>query len=310
VRPVHSSVIYINGEFLPEEQAKVSVLDRCFLYGDGVFDATWVYEGVPFQIHQHIDRFFRSMKYTNIECPISKNELLTAVLQTLDKNNVTGECYIRMQISRGVGLGVRTRKFERLNLVITPMLDTATWDRERSNVADTKGLKAIVCSTRRIPPVCIDPRIKSCNYLNQILGGIEALSAGYDNGIMLDIRGFVAEGVAENVFAASGKKVATPNQVNILEGGTRETLLRLAKNANFEVQIRDMTVYDLYTAEEVFLTGSSYGIAPIVEIDGRKIGDGVPGPVFRDLKHLFLQEVNNYVHSFKAGKIKWDSYRK
>lgn len=271
--------VYLNGQLVPAAEAKISVFDRSFVYGDGVFEGIEVQDGGIFKLDAHIDRFYRSAAFLRIPIPISKDELRDAIIEVVRRSELWNG-YLRPLVTRGEGpLGLeRVAELGPPNLVIMP---------QRRPIKEEKRCRAIVLSTRRNPPECLDPRVKSNNYLNNILGKMEQLDAGVEAGIFLDVHGHVSECCGENLFAVSGGGLRTPPVTRTLDGITRGTVIQLAREEGFPVAEADMTKYDLYTADELFLTATLSGLGYIVEVDGRRIGDGEPGPVSQRLYQLY-----------------------
>ncbi len=278
-------IIYLNGNFVSEEEAKISPFDHGFLYGDGVFESMVVTNGLVFKLDQHLKRLYDSLTVLKIKIPFSKDELKKLVLETLRRNNLR-DGYVRLVVSRGVGYpALDPRACEKPTIVIIPSTKTfpQSFRGSYSDIID----KVVTVSTRKIPSVCIEARVKSLNYLNNILARIEALEAGANEAIMLDLHGFVTEGPGENVFIVKLGCLYTPPTHNILNGITRQTVLELAKNMGIKAYEQNLTRYDLYTADEAFFTSTFGGIKPIREIDGRKIGLKVPGPITEKLKKAY-----------------------
>jgi branched-chain amino acid aminotransferase len=271
--------VYINGEFVPAAEARISVFDRSFVYGDGIFEGIEVQDGGIFKLDAHIDRFYRSAAFLRIPVPVAKSDLRTAIVEVVRRSELR-DGYLRPLLSRGAGpLGLeRVAELGPPNLVIMP---------QRRPIKEEKQCRAIVLATRRNPPECLDPRVKSNNYLNNILGKMEQLDAGVDAGIFLDTHGFVAECCGENLFAVHGGALRTPPVTRTLDGITRNTVIELAREERIPVAEADMTRYDLYTADELFLTATMSGLGYIVEVDGRPIGTGEPGPISRRLYQLY-----------------------
>ncbi|MDR5695441.1 MAG: branched-chain-amino-acid transaminase [Armatimonadota bacterium] len=268
-------VAYVNGEFVPKEEARVSALDHGFLYGDGVFEGIRVYNGRIFRLEQHIDRLYESAQTIMLEIPLSKEEMKQAIVETVRRNGLR-DAYIRPIVSRGVGdLGLDPRKCGRPTVVI--IVDhIQLYPKE----AYEKGLRTITASTRKIPPHCLNPRVKSLNYLGNIMARIEANLAGVEEAIMLTIDGYVAECSADNIFIAKdGTVITPPPHLGILKGVTRDAVLELCGKLDIPAFERVFTLHDVYTADECFLTGTGAEIAPVVVVDGRRIGDGKPGPI-------------------------------
>jgi len=282
--------VYINGEFVPKENAKISVWDHGLLYGDGVYEAIRVYEGNIFKLKEHIDRLYNSAKAIKIEIPMTKEELLEAVVELVKRNKLRNG-YLRIIVTRGVGfMGVDPRNCEKPTIIIMSEL--------RKALFGGKPITAIVSTIRRFPSQCLDPKIKSLNYLNNVLAKIQAIEAGTDDAIMLNMEGYVAEAVTENIFVVKKNIIYTPPlTAGILEGITRSVVIEIAKNLGFEVREENLTIYDLYTADEVFLTGTAAEITPVVKIDGRLVGNGEPGPIFKKI----LEEYQKIVKDPKFG---------
>ncbi|HDI10328.1 MAG TPA: branched-chain-amino-acid transaminase [Euryarchaeota archaeon] len=276
--------VYIDGSFYPKDEAKISVFDHGFLYGDGVFEGIRVYNGLIFKLREHIERLYKSAKHIKLEIPIEKEEMINRVVEAVKKNGFK-DAYIRLIVTRGIGdLGLDPRKCPKPSIVIIVQPMGPLLGKE----AQEKGAKAIISSIRRIPTDCLSAEIKSLNYLNSILARIEANEAGAHEAIMLDKRGFVSEGTGDNVFIVKDNKIITPpNTAGILEGITRNRVMELGRELGYEVSEEEITVHDLYTADEVFLTGTAAEIVPVVEINGRKIGNGRPGPVTKRLMEEF-----------------------
>ncbi|MBN1911474.1 MAG: branched-chain-amino-acid transaminase [Pirellulales bacterium] len=270
--------IYINGTLYDKEDAKISVYDHGLLYGDGVFEGIRSYGGKVFRLKEHLDRLWLSAKAIMLEIPISKDEMARAIESTLAVNSIT-DGYIRLVITRGCGtLGLDPNKCSDPQvIIITDRI--ALYPEEFYE----KGLEIITASVPRIHPAALSPRIKSLNYLNNILAKIEGLQAGCIEALMLNHKGEVSECTGDNVFLVrNGGLFTPPNDAGILEGVTREAVMELAVEAGIEVQQIPLTRHDVYIADECFLTGTAAEVVPVVKIDGRSIGDGTPGPMTRD----------------------------
>lgn len=276
--------IYIDGEFVPEEEAKVSVFDHGLLYGDGVFEGIRAYNGYVFKLEEHLDRLYDSAKAIHLEIPLTREQMREAILQTLRVNQLK-TAYIRPIVTRGIGdLGIDPRKCKGKPTVIIIVRD---WMALYPEELYQRGLRVIVATTRAKPPESLSPSIKSLNYLANIMAKIEANVRGADEAIMLDIHGFVAEGTADNVFMVKRGVLYTPPVTTNLPGITRAAIIELAREAKYEVLEEHFGVAQLYTADEAFLTGTAAEVMPIVEIDGRTIGSGWPGPITQDLRRRF-----------------------
>ena len=278
------SVIYVNGEFLPESEAKVSLYDHGFLYGDGVFEGIRAYNGRVFRLKEHVDRLYDSARAIALEIPLTKDEMIEAILETLRRNNYE-DAYIRPIVTRGEGdLGLDPLKCPRQNVFIL----TVEWGAMYGDLYE-EGLTAVTVSIKRNRSDTLPPNIKSLNYLNNILAKIEANEKGGDEAIFLDTNGFVSEGSGDNIFTVKDGIISTPPTINNLKGITRAVTIELARKKNYPVLERDLGLFDLYTADEVFVTGTAAEIAPITKIDGRIIADGKPGPITRDLIKEFVK---------------------
>ncbi len=276
--------LYLNGEFVPEEEVKISAFDHGFLYGDGVFEGIRAYDGYVFKLEEHLDRLYDSARAIKLEIPLTRDQMREAILETLRINQLRTS-YIRPIVTRGVGdLGIDPKKCPGPPTVLIIVRE---WKSLYPEELYEKGLRAIVASTRARPPESLSPTIKSLNYLTNILAKLEANAAGADEAIMLDVRGFVAEGTADNLFLVKRETLYTPPVATNLPGITRGVILELARQAGYAVREEYFGVAQLYTADEVFLTGTAAEVVPIVEIDGRPIGTGRPGPVTRDLRERF-----------------------
>jgi branched-chain amino acid aminotransferase len=279
--------VCIDGDFVPAATASVSVFDHSFLYGDGVFESVVCRNGHMFALADHLERLRYSCMYLRIDPPFDQQQITAFIGELLERNGLS-DGYVRIVISRGEGYPVSDpRRASRPKLVISVQAAPATpWARDA-------GVKLAIASTRRIPPICLDPRVKCNNYLNHIIAKLEAIAAGADDAIMLDLDGNVAELPTANIFVRHRRMLSTPPVNNILAGITRETVLRLiaagAAGPHIEASPRTMTPYDLFTADEVFIAGTGTGIAFVESIDGRTIGDGAAGLVTRRLADAYEQ---------------------
>ena len=271
--------VYLNGKFVPAAEATVSVFDRSFVYGDGVFEGIEVENGGIFKLDAHVDRLYRSAVFLRIAIPMSKDEMREAIIEVVKRSDLRNG-YVRPLVSRGAGpLGLeRVAELGPPTVVVMP---------QHRPPKEARSYRAVILATRRNPAQCLDPRVKSNNYLNNILGKFEQVDAGADAGIFLDVDGFVSECCGENLFSVREGRIATPPATRTLDGITRQTVIALAGEAGIPVAECEMTRYDLYTADELFLTATLSGIGYIVEVDGRRIGSGEPGPVSRQLYALY-----------------------
>lgn len=277
---------YVDGKYVPKEQASVSIYDHGFLYGDGVYEAIRAYDGIIFKLREHIDRLFESAKSIKIEMPLSKDDLRGLVIEVLRKNQLTNS-YIRIVVSRGRGrMGVDPRNCPKPTIVIMAE------PREPLFGENVRGISAIVSSLRRTPSWSLDPRIKTLNYLNNIMAKIEAIESGVEEAIMLNEQGYVAETSTENIFIVKNGIVSTPHpSQGVLRGITRDTVLGIARELGYTLEERAITVHELYNADEVFVTGTAAEVVPIVKIAGRKIGEGEAGPVFAKILGRFKESI-------------------
>jgi branched-chain amino acid aminotransferase len=282
-------LVYINGKYYPKSQAKISVYDHGLLYGDGIFEGIRAYNGIVFKLKEHIDRLYRSAKVIMLDIPLTKEEMINAVLQTLRKNNLRN-AYIRLVITRGIGdLGLDPRKCTQPTIIIiTDVIKL------HATEAKEKGIRALIVWVKRDPVDATSHEVKSLNYLNSILGKIEANIAGFDEAICLDRNGYVCEGVAENIFIVqNGTIITPPTSTGALKGITRDFVIRLARGLGYEVIEKNVTPSDLFTAEEVFFTGTAAEIVPVVEVNRRVINDGKPGSITRRLMEEFVKRIGD-----------------
>ncbi len=274
--------IYIDGIFYPKEEAKISVFDHGFLYGDGAFEGIRAYNGRIFRLNEHIDRLYDSAKAIDLAVPISKNEMTEVIKGVMKKNGLTN-AYIRPIVTRGVGdLGLSPTKCPKASIIVI----ATEWGAMYGDLYE-KGLKAITVSVRRVPAECLPPNIKSLNYLNNILGKIEANCKGGDEAIFFDTNGYLSEGSGDNIFIIKNGGIFTPHTINNLKGITRAVCIEIAHSLGISIEERNMGYFDLYTADEIFVTGTAAEVAPITLVDGREIGSGKIGPVTRQVMEAF-----------------------
>lgn len=275
--------IYLNGQLVGKEQAMVSVFDHGLLYGDGVFEGIRVYGGKVFLLKDHIDRLYESAKAIRLEIPISPAAMIQATKDTVAANGIT-DGYVRLVVTRGAGsLGLDIRRTSNPQIII--IADTITL--YPAEIYEN-GMHLITASTIRNHPAALPARIKSLNYLNNILAKIEGTDAGTVEALMLNHKGEVAECTGDNIFILKNGVLKTPSpDAGILEGITRNAVLQLAGEAGIPTQETTLIRHDLYVADEMFLTGTAAEVVPVVSLDGRKIGDGKPGPITRRLLELF-----------------------
>ena len=275
--------VSIGGKLYEKADAKISVFDHGLLYGDGVFEGIRSYAGNVFRLDQHLTRLYESARAIHLRIPIEKAALAKDVLDTLAANKLR-DAYIRLIVTRGSGsLGLDPRKTtDPQIIIITDAISLYPPELYQH------GLKIITAGTIRNHPAALSPRIKSLNYLNNILAKIEGTNAGCLEALMLNHKGEVAECTGDNIFLVRRGEVHTPSiDAGILEGVTRDAVIELARDAGLKVVERTMDRHDVYTADECFLTGTAAEVIPVVECDGRAIGTGVPGPVTRDLLERF-----------------------
>lgn len=282
-------LIYIDGEFLPKAEAKVSVFDHGLLYGDGVFEGIRSYNGRVFKLDEHLERLYDSAKSIMLQIPISIETMKETVLETLRRNHLT-EAYIRLIITRGVGdLGLDPDKCPKPSIII--IADKIVLYPQKFY---EDGLEIVTASVRRNYAEAINPRIKSLNYLNNILAKIEGKQAGAEEVLMLNAEGYVVECTGDNIFWIKDETLVTPPvHMGILQGVTRNSVINLARDAGMQVEERVFTRHDLYIADECFLTGTAAEVIPVVKIDRRAIGDGQPGKITQRLISAFRQYANS-----------------
>jgi len=278
-----SLIIYKDGEYLPEEQATVSVFDHGLLYGDGVFEGLRAYHGRVFKLHEHLVRLYESAKTIGMEVPMTMPEMQEMVLETFRRNQLRSG-YGRLVITRGKGdLGLDPRKCAVPTIFFIAASITLYPDEFYEN-----GLKLITVSTRRNAADTVNARVKSLNYLNNIYAKMEANLAGVPEAIMLNNGGYVAEATGDNVFIVKrGVLITPPTHMGILEGVTRNTVMDMARDMGIPVQENVFSLHDLYNADECFLTGTAAEVIPTVNVDGRIIGDGKPGKMTWQLIDAF-----------------------
>ena len=282
--------IYIDGKYYPKSEAKVSVYDHGLLYGDGVFEGIRAYHGIVFKLKEHIDRLYRSAHPIFLEIPLTKEQLTQAVIETLKKNNLK-DAYIRLVVTRGRGdLGLDPRKCPKATIIIItePRLQLHSPEKLET------GISTLITWVRRNSVDSATHEMKSLNYLNSILGKIEANNAGVDEALCLDKNGYLVEGVGENIFLVRDGKLYTPTLASgALDGITRAFLIGLAEGMGIKVIERNITPNELFTAEEAFFTGTAAEVAPIRTVNGRVIGAGKRGPVTTKLLKAFQEALKD-----------------
>ncbi|TMI26767.1 branched-chain-amino-acid transaminase [Candidatus Bathyarchaeota archaeon] len=283
-------LVYIDGEFRSKGNAKVSVYDHGLLYGDGVFEGIRCYNGIVFRLREHIDRFYEGLKVTRINVPYNKEDMVNAVVETVKRNSYT-DAYIRLIVTRGRGnLGLDPRSCARPSIIIMAEPVAPAHGKE----AREKGVTAIISGYRRDMVDGTTHELKSLNYIQSVLAKFQAIDAGADEVLMLDHRGMVSEFHGSNVFIVKRGVVNTPTSAaGILHGITRMRVLKLAEELGHEVHERDITPYELLTSDEVFLTGTMAEVVPVVRMNGVAIGDGVPGPMTKEIIIAFQRTTRN-----------------
>lgn len=275
--------VYISGEYFEKDQAKVSVFDHGLLYGDGVFEGIRSYDRLVFKLKEHIDRLYESSQGIMLTIPLSKEEMIKAVVATLKLNELEN-AYIRLIVTRGVGdLGLDPRKCKHASVII--ITDNIKLYPEKMY---KEGLSIITVPTPRNIPEALNPQIKSLNYLNNILAKIEALNSGYEEALMFTAYGYVAECTGDNIFIVKDNNLITPPAfLGILKGITRACVMDIAKKAGMTVKEEVITRHNIFTADECFLTGTAAEIIPVVSVDKRVIRDSKPGKITLSLMKEF-----------------------
>ncbi len=278
-------IIYLDGKYVPEEEAVVSVFDHGLLYGDGVFEGIRAYNNRVFKLSDHLERLYESARTLILEIPISIEEMQEVVLETLRRNSLR-DAYIRLVVTRGKGdLGLDPRKCPRATVFCI-----ASSIQLYPDELYEQGLEMVTVATRRNLSEACNPRVKSLNYMNNIYAKIEANLAGVSEAIMLNQEGYVAEATGDNLFLVKkGKLITPPVYVGLLEGVTRNTVMEVARDKGIVVEEKVFTRHDIYNADECFLTGSAAELIPCVRVDGRTIGTGKPGEVFWGLLNDFRE---------------------
>jgi len=276
--------VYLNGEIVDKKDAKVSVFDHGYLYGDGVFEGVRVYNCLIFKLKEHIDRLYESAHSITLAVPIAKKTMLDAVIKTLKANNLK-EGYIRIVVSRGEGdLGLDPRKCKDGGTVVIITDKIALYPKALYD----EGMEIISVPTVRNIPEALNPQIKSLNYLNNILAKIEAINSGYQEALMLDHLGYIAECTGDNIFVVQHGELYTPPQcMGTLRGITRDAVLDIARKLKIPTHEHVLTRHELYISDECFLTGTAAEIVPVVKVDGRAIGEAKPGKITKAIMQEF-----------------------
>ncbi len=287
--------IYLNGKLVPEEEARVSVFDHGFLYGDGIYETMRAYKGIVFMIDEHIKRLFRSGNLIKLKINQSHEGIKRAIYNTLKKNKLK-DAYIRLSISRGPGeIGLDPELCKKPTFVII-----AKQFKEYPEELYLRGVKVSIVKTKRNSPEALNPKIKSLNFLNNILAKIEAKEAGAYEAVMLNYRGYLTEGTITNIFFVKDNSLFTPSiEAGILDGITRDLIIRVAERKGIKVTEGLYTPENICDANETFITNTTLEILPVIKIDKKVIGKGIPGPVTKDLHRGYREEVERYL---KTGK--------
>ncbi len=281
-------IVYIDGQYLPKKDAKISVFDHGLLYGDGIFEGIRTYGGRVFKLDRHLERLYRSAGMISLEVPLGQADFRNVILEVCRRNEVQ-EGYIRPIVTRGAGtLGLDPRRTERPTVIVIATTLAPLYEEKAE-----QGLRLITSKWRRNPPQALNPNIKSLNYLNNILAMLEVIEKGMDEAVMLDMDGFVSEGSADNIFIYDGSTFISPPVETNLPGVTRETAIELIREKGWDFREEKFRMEALYSAQEVFLTGTAAEIAPVVEVDSRKIGSGKPGEKTKELTASFKELVNS-----------------
>ena len=284
-------LVYLNGTFLPKEQATVSVFDHGYLYGDGIYETMRAYKGTLFLLDRHLGRLQQSAQYIHMKLPMPLDEIGGALKESLRVNNLEN-AYVRIQISRGPGeIGLDPALCPKPTMVIVakPFKDYPAEYYEN-------GVRVAIVNTRRNHPLALNPAIKGTNFLNNILAKVESIQAGAYEGIMLNWEGFVAEGTISNIFMVKAGTLVTPSlSVGILEGVTRGLVLDLAKRENIQSRQAAFTPQELYSADECFITNTTIEVMPVTVVDGKNIGNGKPGPITKAMMQAYKCEVAKHV---------------
>jgi len=285
-------LVWLNGEVMPLESAKTSVADHAYLYGDGLFEGIRIYDRKVFRLDEHLERAYHGIRYFGYEMQMTLSEMRSIILDTCQKADISNG-YIRLNITRGTGLGLDPKNINRQPSVMVMVNELALYPRE----AYETGLKVITSSFRVIHPDSIEPRVKCIGkYACNIMAKQEANRIGAGEALMLNHQGDVAECSGDNIFLVTGKTIRTPHSSSgILKGITRDTVIDLARANGYTVVEETLSPFDIYTADECFLTGTAAEVIGMVSLDSTIIGDGTPGPATRHLMELYRQETKNGV---------------
>lgn len=275
-------ILYVNGDFVPSSEAKISVFDHVILYGDGVYDTMVSWDHAVFRLDEHLGRLYESAHAVKIEIPLSIDDLREIILETIRRNELAN-AYVKVVVTRGVG---KQPLLSPYNCEPGVIVFAVPYMSQAGDLDPDAAISMIVSSMRRVPNESISTAVKSCNYLNHVLMRLEANEAGADEALELDMEGYVCEAPGYNVFTVKKGVLTTPGD-NILRGITRQTVIDLATKAGFEVRVGRLQPFDFYTADEAFLTSTAGGIVPIGTLDSRVIGDGKRGKTTRQLMDAY-----------------------
>lgn len=285
-------IVYVNGEFLGKGEAKVSVFDQGLLFGDGVFDTLVAANGYVFKLEHHVARLLRSARAVKIQIPNSEEEIKRLVVETIRRSGLA-DAYVKIIVTRGVApkpiMGRGDIANPTVIIFAVPPLSVVSEDKIEN------GAKLVSTTIKRTHPDSIDPRVKSLNYQANMLMRIEAMDRGADEAICFGFDGYVAEGGGENIWIIKDKSMITPGH-GVLEGVTRETVFEIAKELGYKTMIANISKYDLFQADEIFLCSTAGGIIPVTEVDHRPVGDGIPGPITKQVKTEYSKMLQQGVH--------------
>jgi branched-chain amino acid aminotransferase len=287
--------VCVNGEFFSPREAKISVFDHALLYGDGVYDTLMAWNGFVFKLDPHLNRLFRSCRAVKIEPPVNRDRFRELILETVGKSGLRN-AYVKCIVTRGTS---PAPLLDPRNCTPGLVIFAVPYPGAVDPMKTVDGIRAKISAIRRISHDVVDSRIKSLNYLPFVLARLEAAEAGFDEALMLDAQGYVCEAPGWNVFTVREGKVITPS-ASILEGITRETVMEICARLSMVCEVRHITGYDLWTADEAFLTSTAGGIVPIVDVDGRRVGMGEPGPIFGMIVREFRSMLKRGEHGIEV----------
>ena len=277
-------IVYVNGSFTSEADAKISVFDHVVLYGDGVYDTLVGWNQKLFRLDEHLDRLYESAHAVKIEIPHSKDELKEIVKETVRRNGFQNT-YVKLIVTRGVGAEPLLSPD---NCTPGMIVFSVPYMSQAGSRGSARGIRMITSSMRRVPNESMSTKVKACNYMNHVLMRMEANERGADDAIELDLEGYVCEAPGYNVFVVKNGRLATPAD-NILVGVTRQTVIEIAENQGISVTEGRLQPFDVYNADEAFLSSTAGGIVPVIELDGRVIGSGSPGQLTERIQELYLE---------------------